>query len=230
MWLRDEWCAGVVNDAWEKGRLLGNEWLLLQCLGECRASLTEWNKQSFGHVGKQIIELQRKLQVLENMKGGESTLEDIHAIKKELNRWMFMEEDMWHQRSRNNWLRADDRNTTFFHMKASNQWQRNLINRVLDFNNIWQEDEEQVGRTFLDYFEQLFTSSWLAMEEELLEAIHAKVTDRMNASLLRTFNAQEVEKGLQQMHPLKVPGPDGMPPFFTNISGLRLNLLSLLLH
>ncbi|XP_023879438.1 uncharacterized protein LOC111991860 [Quercus suber] len=67
MWLRDEWCSGVVIDAWEKG--------------------------------KQISKLQRKLQVLKNMRGGESTLEDIHALKKELNRWMLVEEDMWHQRS-----------------------------------------------------------------------------------------------------------------------------------
>ncbi|XP_030939674.1 uncharacterized protein LOC115964516 [Quercus lobata] len=157
--------------------------------------------------GKQISELQRKLQLLENMRGGDSTLEDIHAIK-ELNRWLYMEEDMWHQRSRNNWLSVGDKNTTFFHTKASNQWQRNSINRVLDSNNTWQEDEEQIGKTFVNYYEQQFLSSRPVVEEALLEAIHTKVTDRMNASLLRNFNAQEVEKALQQMHPLKAPGLD----------------------
>ena len=175
--------------------------------------MTKWNKHSFGHVGKQISKLQRKLQLLENMRGGESTLEDIHAIK-ELNRWLYMEEDMWHQRSRNNWLSVGDKNTTFFHTKASNQWQRNSINRVLDSNNTWQEDEEKIGKTFVNYYEQQFLSSRPIVEEELLEAIHTKVTDRMNASLLRNFNAQEVEKALQQMHPLKAPGLDGMPPLF----------------
>ena len=49
---------------------------------------------------------------------------------------------------------------------------------------------------------------------ELLEAIHTKVIDRMNVSLLRSFNAHEVEKALQQMHPLKAPSPDGMSPLF----------------
>nr|POF02120.1 hypothetical protein CFP56_71808 [Quercus suber] len=85
MWLRDERCSVVVFDDWERGRILGTDWPLLHCLEECRVSLTEWNKHSFGHVGKQIFDLQRKLQLLENMKGGESTLEDIHAMKKELN-------------------------------------------------------------------------------------------------------------------------------------------------
>lgn len=129
------------------------------------------------------------------MRGGESTLKYIHTMKKELNKWLYVEEDMWHQWSRNNWLSTGDKNTTFFHTKASNRLQRNAINRVLDSDNTWQEDEEQIYRTFLDNYKQLFTSS-RPIVEELLNAIHTKVTDRMNASLLRNFNAHEVEKAL----------------------------------
>ena len=129
------------------------------------------------------------------MRGGESTLKYIHTMKKELNKWLYVEEDMWHQWSRNNWLSTGDKNTTFFHTNASNRLQRNAINRVLDSDNTWQEDEEQIYRTFLDNYKQLFTSS-RPIVEELLKAIHKKVTDRMNASLLRNFNAHEVEKAL----------------------------------
>ena len=129
------------------------------------------------------------------MRCGESTLKSIHAMKKKLNKWVYVEEDMWHQWSRNNWLSTSDKNTTFFHTKASNRLQRNAINRVLDSDNTWQEDEEQIYRTFVDNYKQLFTSS-RPIVEELLNAIHTKVTDRMNASLLRNFNAHEVEKAL----------------------------------
>ena len=51
-------------------------------------------------------------------------------------------------------------------------------------------------------------------EGELIEAIQPKVSDRMNASLIRDFQATEVEKALKQMHPSTAPGPDGMPPLF----------------
>jgi len=115
----------------------------------------------------------------------------------------------------NSWLRAGDKNTTFFHTKASNQFQRNSINRVQDGDNTWQEDEEQIGKIFIEYYKQLFTSSRpVVVEEELLEAIHTKVTDRMNASLFINFNAHKVEKALRQMHPLKAPSLNGMPPLF----------------
>ena len=140
--------------------------------------------------------LQKKLQMLENWRGSGSIVEDINNMKMELNQWLNVEEEMWHQRSRNSWLKAGDKNTTFFHTKASNRFQRNLIDRVLVGDNIWQQDEKQIGRIFIEYYEQLFTSSQPQVEVELLEAIHTKVTDRMNASLLRSFNAHEVEKAL----------------------------------
>lgn len=38
--------------------------------------------------------------------------------------------------------------------------------------------------------------------------------DRMNSILLQEFQATEVERALKQMHPLKAPEPDGMPPVF----------------
>ena len=214
MWLEDERCIDVVHDAWERGRCKVSQWPLEECIEECRASLKSWNTQSFGHVGKQVAKLQRKLQALENLKGAAIDLEETHNIKKELNKWLGIEEEMWHERSRNNWLKAGDKNTLFFHTKASNRHQRNTINRIMDDNNMWHDDMEQVGQIFMGYFDQLFTTSRPKVVGELIDALHAKVTDRMNYSLIQDFQAGEVEKALKQMHPLTAPGPDSMPPLF----------------
>ena len=102
MWLGDERCNEVVHEAWERGRGKVSQWPLEVCIEECQASLKSWNMQSFGHVGKQVAELQRKLQALENLKGAATDLEETHNIKKELNKWLGIEEEMWHERSRNN--------------------------------------------------------------------------------------------------------------------------------
>ena len=48
----------------------------------------------------------------------------------------------------------------------------------------------------------------------MLDAVHSKVTARMNSTLTQEFHAMEVEKALKQMHPLTTPGPGGMPPLF----------------
>lgn len=111
-------------------------------------------------------------------------------------------------------MKVGDKNTTFFHTKASNRLQRNTISRLLDSNNVWIEDEKQIGRVFIQYFGDLFTSSEPRIEEELIDAIQPKVLDKMNALLIREFQAPEVKKALKQMHPMMAPGPDGMPSSF----------------
>nr|XP_023917061.1 uncharacterized protein LOC112028598 [Quercus suber] len=208
MWLENERCKNVVLEAWERGCTSHSQWPLEACLEECQTSLRDWNKNIFGHVGKQVADLQKKLQMLEAMKYTATSMDEIHATKMELNRWLGIEEEMWRQRSRNNWLKAGDRNTTFFHTKASNRYQRNTINRLMDVDTGWIEDGDQIGQKFVSYFEELFTTSRLKVEQEMLDAIQPKVTERMNYTLTQDFHAMEVEKALKQMHPLTAPGLD----------------------
>ena len=47
-----------------------------------------------------------------------------------------------------------------------------------------------------------------------LNAISSQVTPNMNDELLIEFKEEEVWKALQQMHPTKAPGLNGMSPIF----------------
>ena len=111
-------------------------------------------------------------------------MEEIHATKVEHSKMLMVEEEMWKQRSRNCWIKSGDRNTSFFHEKASKWHQHNTITRLLDFHGNWQDEEDVIGNIFVDYFQELFTSSCPTVSEELLEAIHPKVTNRMNEVLV----------------------------------------------
>ena len=104
---------------------------------------------------------------------------------------------MWHQRSRNCWLKLGDRNTSFFHTKGSNRNQRNMISKIMDSNGAWQDEERRIGSIFVEYFEKLFTLLQLVVSNEMLDALHTKVTDRMNSMLIQDFQAHEVEKALK---------------------------------
>ena len=123
MWLRDPRCAEVVSDAWEFGLGVPTGHPLQNCISSCNAQLTQWNKKEFGHVGNQIKSLRNRLQALEN--ASEHNIEAIQSARKSLNSWLDIEEVMWKQRSWNNYLKEGDRNTSFFHTKASNRKQQN---------------------------------------------------------------------------------------------------------
>ena len=118
------------------------------------------------------------------------------------------------QRSRNRYLKEGDRNTSFFHTKASNRKQRNWIQGLEDDNGVWQEGLDDIEHVATQYFSSLFTSSRLGEMTGLLNAVTPSVTEEMNQLLARDFQASEIAQAIKQMHPHTAPGPDGLPPLF----------------
>ena len=108
-------------------------------LDSCKARLETWNKTEFGHVGRQITRLEKELQALEQ--NPQQHVEQIHEVRKALNCWLDAENTMWHQRAKHMWITDGDRNTSFFHQKASNRRQRNIIHGLTDDNGTWNEDD-----------------------------------------------------------------------------------------
>ena len=64
----------------------------------------------------------------------QSTIWTLRQARQSLNSWLDIEEVMWKQRSRNNYLKEGDHNTSFFHTKASNRKQQNWIQGLEDKN------------------------------------------------------------------------------------------------
>ncbi|XP_075670182.1 uncharacterized protein LOC142639945 [Castanea sativa] len=146
MWLRDPKCHDVVSKAWERGLMSSSGCPLSNCLQACREDLTDWYKKEFGHVGRRIAQLQKKLQFMEA--SGAATSEEIQSAKADLNVWLDAEETMRKQRSRNMWLKLGDKITSFFHTKASNKKARNYIMGLTDLNGVWQEDPSVIEDSY----------------------------------------------------------------------------------
>ena len=83
-------------------------------------------------------------------------------------------------------------------------------------------EEQKIGEAFVQYFQSIFQSSNPVEFDPILQRIEPKMTPLMNADLTRPFTALEVEQALKQMKPMSAPGPDGMPPTFTNLIGILL--------
>ena len=134
MWLKDPKCEEVVLKAWEEGLAVSTGFPLTSCLERCKLRLEAWNKGEFGHVGRKIAELKKHLEWLELQPTSPSIIGEMKKTRIELNCWQEKEDAMWYQRSKISWYQFGDRNTSYFHAKASARQKKNYMEGLMDDN------------------------------------------------------------------------------------------------
>ena len=147
---------------------------------------------------------------LEAARGGDQLA--VKSLQMEINSLLDKESQMWQQRSRALFLKCGDRNTAYFHSKASQQFRRNRISGLKNNMNVWCTKESQIRNIAFEYYQALFSSSAPSDFDEVLSKVQPSVTDEMNSLLLQQFDKEEVVAAMKQMAPITAPGPDGMPP------------------
>lgn len=78
------------------------------------------------------------------------------TLQDELNDILYREELMWYQRSRTEWLHDGDRNTKYYHTKATNRKRKNRIHLLRRDNGTWLEDEVASKTHVNNFFHNLF--------------------------------------------------------------------------
>ena len=142
------------------------------------------------------------------------SVDEIQGLKKEINEMMLREEMVWNQRSKALWIKCGDRNTKFFHATTNNRQRKNIIEGLSDLEGRWREGKEDVEDIILKYFNEIYSTTFPIDFEASLGAVGRRVSEAMNAELLKEFKEEEVWRALMQMHPTKSPSPDGMFPIF----------------
>lgn len=81
---------------------------------------------------------------------------NLMRLKHDINWLLECEELMWKQRSRALWLFLGDKNTKFFHHKASQRKTRNYISKLQDDKGEWRAGEELEGVIVPSFFRYIF--------------------------------------------------------------------------
>ncbi|KAL6213916.1 hypothetical protein ACLB2K_013355 [Fragaria x ananassa] len=146
----------------------------------------------------------------------ETVNEEKKALNTKLQELLSAEETIWIQRSKSLWLKVGDRNTAFFHRRASNRKQRNTIKGLNNSNGVWVTKPNEIEEIVTSYYNSLFDTEGVNENalNSILNTVQSKVTPAMNHDLLTSYQDSEIKTALFQMHPSKAPGPDGMSPFF----------------
>uniref|UniRef100_A0A803NR60 Uncharacterized protein n=1 Tax=Cannabis sativa TaxID=3483 RepID=A0A803NR60_CANSA len=110
-WLKEDECRSIVLEAWQRCTIdVADPLGLRESLEYCANRPSTWNKQRFGSLSKQVVETQMEIDKLLNA----------NALNERMD-----------ERSRSEWILASDRNTRYFHNKASVRKKKNAITEIM---------------------------------------------------------------------------------------------------
>nr|POF24836.1 hypothetical protein CFP56_26225 [Quercus suber] len=161
MWLRDKGCSNTVTNAWGPPIIGATMLEVASKVHVCGEKLTEWSKNSFGSV-KRILKVKKNLLSKVEMdaaRGGDPLL--VKSLKMEINCMLDKENLMWQQRSRALFLKYEDRNTAYFHSKASQRFRRNRILGLKNNQNVWCTKENQIKNIAVEYYQSPLLLIWM---------------------------------------------------------------------
>ncbi|KAL5809465.1 hypothetical protein ACOSQ3_030156 [Xanthoceras sorbifolium] len=215
-WADDSDCKSIVKKAWQSGFSLGAVAEVQNKVGAVSSRLRDWNILKRKAEDRELRGLRCELEDLFKCNQGGSVYAKMMEVEQKIDKILEKNEVFWRQRSRALWLKEGDKNTRYFHNKATQRRKKNRILGLMDKGGFWKEKSEDVKFIVTDFFQQLIRSKNPSAEDlkAVLGAVDSRVTRDMNEILGACFTGEEVSAALNQMCPLKAPGSDGLPALF----------------
>lgn len=124
------------------------------------------------------------------------------------------EEKFWKQRARINWLKAGNKNTSYFHSKVTHRRKQNFNGGLQDNNDRWQSDLGEIKNILSEYFNDIYASHQPRNFNLVTSDFAPRVPMDMNRSLTAPLSLEEVKHAVFSINPRKAPGEDGFTSFF----------------
>ncbi|KAA3489415.1 reverse transcriptase [Gossypium australe] len=208
-WAKEQEAKDIINRVWSK--INRN---FMEKVEDIRENLGPWQYQRYKRMRSKINNLEKKIGIIMDNPSNTNSTRLLKLARGKLGHLYDVEEKYWMQRARIQWLKEGDRNTRYFHVRATSRQKKNSIERLKYSNGEWHEDKSEICNVAWNYFNNLFKSTIDPNEDVDLQFIPICITDSMNRDLDKEFTDAKILTAFNQMDPRKAPGIDGLPGSF----------------
>lgn len=138
-------------------------------------------------------------------------------LKQNFHKACLAEEEYWRLKSQSLWLKAGDRNYSFFHKQAQARKCFNSISEIKE-ENVTHKDFENIKKATFFHFKSLYSEDMDPDHHpDLLDVVPHSISSNMNLILEAKFTKNEVKDALFAMDPDKALGLDGFSARFLQV-------------
>lgn len=213
MWEEQEDFRLMVKDQWLTEVRGSPHYVWESKIKILRSAIKQWAKSKAVAENKIKTDLQTKLiqwnQERELRQDTEEELIKERDLQKELYKLNRKEEEEQRQKSRCLWLKAGDKNTSFFHNSVKLRRSANNIEKItVEGSEV--RGQNQIMEAAASHFQNLLTEEHHEKRGwEILDSMENKTTAEQNIELDREITEAEIELTIRSMASDKAPGPDG---------------------
>ena len=217
-WDSKEEFRNLIKEQWAKEVIGSPHYIWEAKIKSLRTVIKCWAKNHAAEENKKRTDLQAQLeqwsQEKERIQYTEEDQAKENEIYKELYKQNRMEEEEQRQKSRCLWLKAGDKNTSFFHNSVKLRRVGNHIEKILmDGREI--RDQEEIKEAASRHFCALLTvDNHPINNAEFLSLIENKISVDQNNELDQEVTTEEIEGSVFSMAQDKARGPDGFTVAF----------------
>lgn len=205
----------IFTEAWRNAKQARSS--LSDKLKSCGATIQTWNENKFERVHNRINSLKKKIENLRENVRTDEVKEKENKLYVELDEWLAREELICKQRSKMNWLKEEDKNTTFFKIKATQRKDKKPVKSIRKEEGSVVTERDEIMREFTNHYKLLFqdqsTGEDINLEQEFAD-ISLRAPDDMNARMREPYTTEEIMRALFEMYPAKAPGINGFSTLF----------------
>ncbi|XP_019232866.1 PREDICTED: uncharacterized protein LOC109213514 [Nicotiana attenuata] len=209
----------IVTNAWtgKETAQMSGIWRKLKAV---KGELKKLNTTEFAAVDKKVKHARQQLQEIQekirNNYQQARLFEEEKGLKKQLEKWVNIEESIFKQKSKNQWLKLGDSNSAFFFANMKSRISQTKIRSLMTTTGEIVQTMEAIEKEIVDFYKELLGSSATA-----LPAIHPRVMKegkmlnrKQQLKLIEPVREEEVYNALKNIDDLKAPGCDRFNLFF----------------